>query len=228
MAVRIFRVGGAVRDIFMHMQSHDVDYAVEAGSYDEMREYFISHGGTIYMERPEFVTIRGRMNGIDADFVMCRREGFYSDGRHPDHVEIGTIIDDLSRRDFTMNAIAIDEDGNYIDPFDGIGDIAIGIIRCVGNAHDRMSEDYLRMVRAFRFSITRRMTIADDIVAMFDDPQIIENFVNSVSRERVREEINKAFTCDTVASIMFFAAHPAFADACFGDDIWMKATNEKR
>jgi tRNA nucleotidyltransferase (CCA-adding enzyme) len=228
MTVRIYRVGGAVRDIFMNMPSHDIDYAVEAGSYDEMREYIISHGGTIYMERPEFVTIRGRVSGVDADFVMCRRDGSYSDGRHPDRVEAGTIIDDLSRRDFTMNAIAIDEDGNFIDPFNGVRDIEDRIIRCVGNAHDRMSEDYLRMARAFRFSITRHMNISDDIVAMFDDPEMIDNFAHSISRERVREEINRAFACDTVASIMFFAAHPAFADACFGDDIWMTATNARR
>ena len=79
--VRVFKVGGAVRDQFLNRPNKDVDFAVEAESYDVMRNYILENGGKIYLETPEFLTIRGRMPDLgDADFVLCRKDGKYSDG----------------------------------------------------------------------------------------------------------------------------------------------------
>src|SRR5579859_2576372 len=143
-----YLVGGYVRDKILGIPSKDLDYSVEAASYEEMRQSIIDRGGTILLETPNFFTIRARIGKEVSDYVLCRKDGAYSDSRHPDSVEHGTLHDDLARRDFTMNAIAIDSDGNYIDPFNGISDIKNKLIRCVGNAQDRFDEDALRMLRA--------------------------------------------------------------------------------
>ena len=116
------------------------------------------------MEQPEYLTIRAKVPGIGpADFVLCRKDGSYRDGRHPESVAVGTLHDDLARRDFTMNAIAKDEDGKIIDPFGGIGAIEIGIIECVGQARMRMEEAQLRLLRAIRFAVTKQMGLSRNL-----------------------------------------------------------------
>lgn len=124
MTIRCWQVGGAVRDRLRGQESKDIDYAVQAPSYDAMVQWVLAQGGTIFMDgkgRPvgaDHFTARGKLPGGQAvDFVLCRKDGAYSDGRHPDTVEVGTLYDDLARRDFTVNAIAYDEQtGEYIDP----------------------------------------------------------------------------------------------------------------
>lgn len=226
--IRIYQVGGSVRDTFMGVPSKDIDYAVEAPSYEAMRDYIVNErGGHIFVEHPEFVTIRAMIDRVAADFVLCRKDGAYSDGRRPDSVEVGTIYDDLARRDFTINAIAKAEDGTIIDPFDGITDIVVfNIIRCVGNAKARMQEDYLRLARAARFSITKDMMIDTNIESMFFNEDVLSEFCKSVSVDRIRQEVHKMFAHDTIKSIEFFGNHPAFARACFNNDIWLKPTTE--
>ena len=86
------------------------------------------------------------------EVTTLRSEGSYGDGRRPDQVEFGqSIEDDLARRDFTINAMAIDSDGNVIDPFDGMADLRAGVLRAVGEASERLGEDGLRIMRAYRF-----------------------------------------------------------------------------
>ena len=152
--IKYYMVGGAVRDKILGIDPKyikDIDYSVEAPSYEAMKTELLKRGLEMFPIKEDYMTIRGKLNGVAADFVLCRKDGHYSDGRRPDTVEIGTLYDDLARRDFTMNAIALDEDDNIIDPFDGRGDLHRGIIRCVGKATDRMREDSLRLIRAIRF-----------------------------------------------------------------------------
>ncbi len=224
--VKIWRVGGVNRDEILGLQNKDVDYAVECSSYQHMKDYIINIGGTIFLESPEFVTIRSRIGKETADYVLCRKESKYSDGRHPDKIEAGTIFDDLNRRDFKMNAIAKDEDGKYYDPFNGIKDIENRLISCVGNTYDRITEDYLRLLRAARFSITKQFRIHGEIKDMFYDNSILTEFQKSILRDRIREELYKMFKYDTKQSMWFFGQHILFSDVCFGDDIWMKPTFE--
>lgn len=191
--VKLYKVGGCVRDEILGLKSKDIDYAVTASSYEEMKNYLISLEANIFLEKPEYLTIRAKVKGEDADFVLCRKDGAYSDGRRPDSVEMGTIEDDLARRDFTMNAIAIDEDGKYIDPFNGIQDIKNSVIKCVGST-ERLLEDSLRMLRALRFLITKKFSIHRDISnVIWTDYQLLKN----ISRERIYEELNKMFAHDT-------------------------------
>jgi tRNA nucleotidyltransferase/poly(A) polymerase len=228
--VRVYAVGGSIRDEILGVPNKDFDFSVEAGSFDIMRDYIKSIGGEIFLETPEFVTIRARVGKIAADYVLCRKDGTYSDGRRPDNVTIGTIYDDLARRDFTINAIAKDENGNYLDPFGGIADINRKLIRCVGNTYDRISEDYLRLLRAARFSITKGFSISSEIEVLFVDTNILNHIIYTVSQDRIREELGKMFAYNTLESIHFFGMHYLFSMACFGknSNIWLKPTNEKR
>lgn len=228
MTVKLYRVGGAVRDELLGVKSKDIDFSVEASSYDEMRQYIIDTGGEIFLETPEFVTIRARFGRETADYVLCRKDGSYSDGRRPDNVTVGTLFDDLARRDFTMNAIAKDENGNYIDPFNGRQDIERGIIRCVGNAYDRMNEDVLRLLRAMRFSITKKMLIDREICNLFWDEELIDKFINTLPADRIRDELTKMFAFDTMNTIRMFNEYPFMLNACFvKSGIWLKPTSEK-
>ena len=213
---KFYEVGGCVRDAIIGVESKDIDYAVEADSYETMKTAIENRGGSIFMEQPEYLTIRAKVPNLGcADFVLCRKDGGYKDGRHPDSVKPGTLEDDLSRRDFTMNAIAKDEDGNLIDPFGGIHAIEIGIIRCVGNARRRMEEDQLRLLRAVRFSITKQMGIDRDIRRCLSSLTLISELKNSVSVERVREEMNKAFMFDTLRTLHTLEEFPLLRDSLF-------------
>lgn len=198
---KIYKVGGSVRDAILGVQSKDIDYAIEAPSWEAMRDY-ITKVGKIYLETPEYFTIRAKLPELgDADFVLCRKDGEYTDGRRPDTVQMGTIYDDLARRDFTMNAIAIETSTEEVlDPFNGMEDIQKKIIRCVGSAKKRITEDSLRMLRAIRFAVTKGFEIHEDIDWILKkDYYLLKN----VSEDRVREELLKAFKHDTLRTLKF-------------------------
>ena len=126
----VYLVGGAVRDMIMGKGVHDYDLATDATPEQVMNIFHkviptgIQHG-----------TVTVHIFGMQLETTTFRTESDYSDGRHPDKVEYArTIEEDLSRRDFTMNAIAADlKDGTIKDPFDGMGDIKRKTIRTVGN-----------------------------------------------------------------------------------------------
>lgn len=227
----LYMVGGAVRDGYMGITPKDIDYSVEAESYEAMRKYILDNGGEIFLETPEYFTIRAKIIKNTSDYVLCRKDGEYTDNRRPDIVEIGTIYDDLERRDFTMNAIAVRSDGVVIDPHNGRGDISKRIIRCVGNTYDRMNEDSLRMVRALRFSITKEMKIHPDIERSFSDNRLLNNLWTKISVDRVKDELMKMFQYDTVKTLRLIAKYPALEQVIFtmrNEQLWLKPTMEKR
>jgi len=231
MSVKIYLVGGALRDRIMGLPtSKDLDYAVEAGSYAEMRDHILTNGGTIWQEREEYLTIRAKLPTLgDADFVLCRKDGAYSDGRRPDSVEMGTIYDDLARRDFTMNAIAQDvETGEYIDPYNGRTAIAVGFIKCVGNPFDRFNEDPLRMLRAIRFSITKSFSIVNETEIQLYDDRLI-NKLNTVSVDRVRDELTRCFKANSYETLLALNKFGRLTYTMFKlyPQLWLKPTTEE-
>lgn len=232
-SITLYEVGGCVRDEQLGLVSKDIDYAVEAASYEVMRNALDAEGFKIFLENPEFVTLRAqfpphRQRGtLTADFVLCRKDGQYTDGRRPDAVLAGTLYDDLARRDFTVNAMAKSEDGTLIDPFGGRADLAAGVLRAVGNAEDRLREDALRALRAVRFSITKGFVFDSELLAALNSTWL-PPLLSSVSAERRREEMLKAFKADTVATLTLLQTLPReLTEAVFADGLWLKPTLEK-
>lgn len=222
-------VGGFVRDELLGVKSKDIDFAVEAPSFDEMRQAILDKGGSIFLETPEYFTIRARLPKVSgADFVLCRKEGKYKDGRHPESVEVGTLYDDLARRDFTMNAIAKTEQGEYIDPFYGKQDIDARLVRCVGDAKERFEEDYLRLLRALRFALTKNFSLHKDIDFCLRDP-ILCTGLTTVSGERIREELTRCFKANTPETLRMLIKYPAVGEVIFDNHpgLWLKPTFEQ-
>lgn len=224
--MRLFKVGGCVRDAFLGRASKDIDFAVEAESFDAMRQGVVDMGGEIFVEHPEFLTIRAKTPEFGAtDFVLARKDGEYVDGRRPETVEPGTIADDLARRDFRMNAIAIDvSDNSIIDPFKGQEDISNKIIRCVGDPQDRFAEDALRVFRALRFSIVLGFKISSSIKNAVKFGQI--NY-DGVATERIRDELFKAFKADSFAAFEILNEF-SLVELVKSRGIWFKPTVESR
>lgn len=182
-----YLVGGAVRDILLKKQASDWDIATNAHPDDVSRIFRkviptgIAHG-----------TVTVHFMGKQIEVTTFRADQGYSDGRHPDRIFFAdSIEDDLSRRDFTMNAIAASlDDGSIIDPYNGQKDIKAGIIRTVGNPHDRFMEDGLRPVRAIRFASQLSFSIDRDTYLQISDPIVMKK-ISSISRERFRDELLK-------------------------------------
>lgn len=213
----------------------DWDFAVAADSYGAMREYLIEGGFEIFLETPQYFTIRARtpkdkfvfadidMTGKTFDFTLCRTESDYTDGRRPDLVRVGTIRQDLSRRDFTMNAIAIDEENRFIDPYDGVLDIRHGIIRCVGNT-DRLREDSLRMLRAIRFAVQLGFDLHSSVVGFLGLSSNADLLMN-VDENRVRDELTKCFKANTLDTLTLLNEFPFIRNFIFEEtNIWLMPT----
>ncbi len=182
-----YLVGGAVRDELMGKGAHDWDVATNAKP-DEVIKIFrrviptgIKHGT---------VTVHFMKQSIEV--TTFRTESDYSDGRHPDKVEYaGHIEEDLSRRDFTMNAMAASlKDGHIVDPYGGADDIQKKTIRAVGLPRERFMEDGLRPVRAVRFASQLGFKIEEKTWTDILDSEILAN-VAKISAERFRDEFCK-------------------------------------
>ena len=181
----IFLVGGAVRDLLLGREVYDFDFATNARP-EQVNRLFertvptgIRHG-----------TVSVLLNKNSYEITTYRTDGVYSDSRHPDEVCFSQKIeDDLSRRDFTINALAYDlKDQNIIDLFSGLADLEAGIIRTIGKADDRFREDALRMIRACRFSAQLGFFIETETAsAIFSNAGLIQN----LSNERIRDELIK-------------------------------------
>ncbi|SDB91154.1 tRNA nucleotidyltransferase (CCA-adding enzyme) [Pelagirhabdus alkalitolerans] len=181
-----FIVGGAVRDYLLNQTSSDIDIASSASPeviqslFDKVITVGIEHG-----------TVIVRHEGESFEITTFRTESNYSDYRHPDHVEfVESIILDLSRRDLTINAIAMDDDQSLIDPFDGKFDIDNRIIRAVGSPAQRFDEDPLRILRAIRFSSQLNFTIEPKT---FQDISKKAPLIQELSVERIAIELEKLF-----------------------------------
>jgi len=212
---KIFKVGGCIRDSFLGIDSKDIDFTfvldntdrtVEEG-FQIMTQYMEHKEFTIFLSTPEMFTIRAKFpkgdpnEGLVADFVLARKEIGYKPGTRQPILELGTIEDDLRRRDFTLNAMAIDEDGFLIDLFNGKDDLDSKMLRTPLDARITMMDDPLRILRCWRFSITKGFKIHPDIWSAMRQPGILEKLDKTVSAERIREELFKMFKHDTIKSL---------------------------
>ncbi len=197
----IYAVGGCVRDFLLHYHPKDIDFCTNATTkqmYEVARTLVQELHEECYIipTGEEFGTLTFHFHeGGQYEVTSYRREGVYHDGRHPDEVIFTTsIVEDLARRDFTCNAIAMNwETKELIDPFGGETDIQNGIIRCVGNPKERFEEDALRILRLARFAIKYNFKIEDSTLkAAYESIDRIK----MVSRERIGAEFTKIFQFD--------------------------------
>jgi poly(A) polymerase len=243
---QIYKVGGCVRDELLGIDSKDIDFtfvledvnmSVEDG-FVSMYRWLSEEGYQIFLSTPEMFTIRAKFPnnhphaGLVADFVMARKEIGYIEGTRRPVLAIGTLEDDLIRRDFTLNAMAVDEDGILIDPFNGKKDLYNRVLKTPKDPKITMMDDPLRILRAIRFAITKGFTIDITIWNSFEQNGILEKLRETVSTERIREELLKAFKHDTVKTIkMLVLVHehhiPGFLDLIFDRGLWIKPTLEK-
>jgi poly(A) polymerase len=151
----LYLVGGSVRDYLLRRQSPDMDFATDAApaETEEILSGLWPEGTrlTIYKVGERFGTIGAVINGRRVEITTYRGE-VYGDSRKPDVQFIGSLHEDLARRDFTINAMAMDVQGSIVDPFGGRSDLVGRYLRAVGDPVERFKEDPLRMLRAIRFS----------------------------------------------------------------------------
>ncbi len=179
-------VGGCVRDTIMNRAIHDTDITTNA-----LPEQIIAafHDCKTIPTGIKHGTVTIIKDSIPYEITTYRIDGEYSDSRRPDSVIFtADITDDLSRRDFTMNAIAMNRKGGLVDAFGGKADIENGIIRCVGEPKIRFTEDALRIMRAIRFSSQLGFTIEEKTAEAVHN---MKDRLKNISKERVREELDK-------------------------------------
>ena len=179
-----YYVGGSVRDILLNKPIHDVDIATSAFPA-EVKELFhrtidvgIDHGTVMVITKEATYEV-----------TTFRTESTYQDYRRPDHVEfVRSLKEDLKRRDFTINALAVGIDGTVIDLFDGLADLRNKVLRAVGDPYERFHEDALRMMRALRFVSQLGFTLEPDT---FEAIQEYHSLLAKISVERINVEFVK-------------------------------------
>ena len=186
---KAYLVGGCVRDILLGETPHDYDICTSALPEETINTLINNHirYSTIGYE---YGTIEAYIGEDEFEITTFRSESDYLDGRHPSTVKYETdIIKDLSRRDFTINAMALDVNTfELIDPFNGKEDVENKIIRAVGNPDDRLEEDSIRMLRAIRFSIRFGYKIDDTLEKSIKSHV---KLVHNLSKERITKELTK-------------------------------------
>lgn len=179
-----YAVGGCVRDTILGRSPQDWDITTSARP-EQVKAIFkrtidtgIQHG-----------TVTVMVDHVGYEVTTYRIDGEYEDARHPKEVTFTSdLLEDLKRRDFTINAMAYNETTGLVDAFDGIGDLKRGIIRCVGDARERFGEDALRMLRAVRFAAQLGFTIEAETRAAVEE---LAWNLKKVSAERIQVELTK-------------------------------------
>lgn len=190
---KAYVVGGCVRDSLLEKIPNDWDIATNA-SPDEVIKLFRKTGYTIIPTGMKHGTVTIVIHGVGYEVTTFRKDGDYSDNRHPNNVQfVDDLKEDLSRRDFTINAMAYNEQEGLIDYFNGIDDINNKIVRCVGNPLDRFNEDALRMMRAIRFSCQLGFNLQQDVI---DAICSLKDNIQYISIERIRDELCKILISD--------------------------------
>ena len=187
-----FVIGGFVRDLILKRESNDIDVVVLGSGIEMATELKKTLGKGAYLSVfKNFGTAQVKYKDIEIEFVGARKESYRSDSRKP-IVENGTLEDDQNRRDFTINAMAIclnkDRFGELVDPFNGVRDIELKIIRTPLDPDITFSDDPLRMLRCIRFATRFKFSIEQ---RTFDALGTNKERISIISQERITEELNK-------------------------------------
>jgi len=235
-----YEVGGKVRDEFLGLKSKDLDYvAVPHPDYYSpsikmetlfqlLENQLVNQGFQIFLRTPKMFTIRAKNPSTKetSDFVIARKEvGYIPNTREPICVP-GTLLDDLTRRDFTMNAIAKAQDGTIIDPFDGQKAIRDRFLQTPLPTIQTFSDDPLRILRAIRFSVTKGFVMSEEIISAIHSFDYDHRF-GVVSEERIREELYKCLHSSTLRTLEYLQDFYNLRWYIFiHTKLWLKPTNE--
>ena len=192
-------VGGCVRDAVLGEEPKDWDICTPALPEQTIKCF---EGQHIIETGLKHGTVTIMINRKPFEITTYRIDGIYSDNRHPDSVGfVNDLKEDLSRRDFTINAMAYNPRKGFVDFFDGISDIKNHTVRCVGNADKRFQEDALRIMRALRFSSVLGFDIVDETSsAIFRNKERLQN----IAVERISSEINKLIVGQNVGALLLY------------------------
>lgn len=181
---RLYMIGGTSRDYLLSRDVVDYDFTTDA-TPTKMKTFLFDADFTF----ARFGTVRLKRGKTKIDITTLRKEGLYSDSRHPSNIEFTTKIEeDYSRRDFTINAIYIDEQYKVHDFCNGIDDLKNKIIRFIGNPVFRIKEDPLRILRAERFEKKLGFTIEEK---SFQAIESNRQLIDKLNPYKVEEEIKK-------------------------------------
>lgn len=188
---KVYLVGGAVRDGVLGRMPHDADLATSARPEDVL---------ALFEGAKEDGAQFGRVLVAGVDVLTLRRDGVYRDARRPSSVEFtDSIEEDLARRDFTVNALAVDfATGRIIDPFGGAADIENRTLRAVGDTHARIREDALRIMRLVRFAATLGFVIEEETARA---ASVHADRLGLIAPERIRDELSKLLLGDAVRGL---------------------------
>lgn len=190
----LYVVGGAVRDYLLGLENHDYDFCTDA-----LPEQVIKIFKKTIPTGLEHGTVTVLFKGNSFEVTTYRTESDYTDSRHPDSVKyVRNLAEDLSRRDFTVNAFAANcNDGKITDLFEGEKDLKNKIIKAIGNPEERFSEDALRMMRMCRFAAKLNFTVDDKTK---NAANVLSKTINRISKERICDEIMKTLSSEHPAT----------------------------
>ena len=180
-------VGGSVRDVLLQRPIHDVDIATSA--YPAETKAIFPHTIDVGIEHGTVLVLAGKSEAEHYEITTFRTESAYTDYRRPDSVDfVRELSEDLKRRDFTINAFAMDTHGQVIDMFDGLSDLAAARLRAVGAPAERFNEDALRIMRAMRFAATLNFDIEEETFKAMKERA---HLLSKISIERIFIELDK-------------------------------------
>lgn len=205
-----YLVGGCVRDFLLHGEPYDYDITTSATPNETMAVF---ESDRVIPTGLKHGTVTVLYDGVSAEITTFRTETTYSDGRHPDEVAFSkNISDDLCRRDFTVNAMAMGLDGMFVDLYGGEHDLTLKVIRAVGDAKTRFTEDALRILRAFRFAAKLDFDIEENTL---DAAIFLAKRLSFVSRERICDELCKLLCGKKVGKVLEIMHSGKVLDAIF-------------
>ena len=206
---RVYLVGGVVRDAVLGRASDDLDFTTDARPND-IEALVSGWADAVWTQGKRFGTIGLRYHGRNMEITTHRAEAYNADSRKPDVLFADAIEADLSRRDFTVNAMALSlPDLQLIDPFDGVGDLAASRLRTPLPPEESFSDDPLRMLRAARF-VAGYGLVPDPVLTTA--VLTMRSRLDIVSDERVRDELDKLMVVDKPGEGLWFLVSTGLAD----------------
>ena len=191
-----YLVGGCVRDLLRGAEPDDYDMTSDARP-EEVMALFGADAHPTGLMHGTVTLVRG---GLAVEHTTERCDGAYRDSRHPESVRFtSSIEEDLARRDFTVNAIALSPEGTLVDPFGGREDLRSGVLRCVGDPARRFGEDALRILRLLRFASVLGFSVEENTARAARERR---DGLRAIAHERVYAELNKLLCGEHAAAVL--------------------------